>query len=56
LGKFEYEFRTGFKLGSIALLLGLDVNLDLGFGTLVLYLTIMIDKDIKNIIIEGINA
>lgn len=31
----------------MALLLGLDVKLDLGFGTLVLYLIIMVDKEMK---------
>lgn len=47
LGKFEYESRTAFKLDSIALLLGLGVNPDLSLETLLLYLTIGVDKVVK---------
>lgn len=35
--KIEYESRLGFEWGSMALLLGLDVNPDLSLGISVLY-------------------
>lgn len=38
---------SGFELDSIALLLGLNVNPDLSLGTLVLCLTIMVAKEMK---------
>lgn len=38
---------SGFELDRIALLLGLNVNPDLSLGTLVLCLTIMVAKEMK---------